>query len=285
MCIRDRLYTDIRGNLSNPEKNPPNSRLSARKYNSGNCLSFCYYVIDRLEEMGHESYMISGSCPRKYAIDGYLHVSHVAVIVPFNEGYILLDPTLYVTKPVILKYNYKEKQNILHAYSDDPPDLWEFELLEGESKDLYYSFRNSPHISIPAHTPKINVNIYDNNNNFESSFSYYIREILNPDLSITVHTNYSENRVVCVSTDEKANIKGYTNMKLKDRYFTGSIKKDFFTPLYFDDAITEENGKYIIDIKELSKWIGCSNAQCKRLGKNDNDNNCLLYTSPSPRDS
>ena len=111
-CFKDMVFSKIPYFLNksvignnNTKNNVPDSKLAALKLKAGNCLSYSYYLQDLLKKKGYKSYIIPSKPPTQYMKDGYSHISHVAVALPFNNGYIILDPAIYVKIPVIL-YDY-----------------------------------------------------------------------------------------------------------------------------------------------------------------------------------
>ena len=117
-----------------------------------------------------------------------------------SDGILLMDPALYVKTPVMLRFNNNFCMDVTGVYRTRNQN-WCFELKKGKEYDEYDPKSNNQ-VYIPAHTPTVYCKAIDKDSNMEiDSFTYYLREILNPDLSITVHTNYSDGRIFVASSD------------------------------------------------------------------------------------
>ena len=82
-----------------------NSKELALKTNEGNCVSFSYYIQQLLRMRGLKGYLIGAKPPDLFFRDGYNEISHCAVIVAFNQGFILFDTSFYFKKAVVVYMN------------------------------------------------------------------------------------------------------------------------------------------------------------------------------------
>ena len=248
-------YTDgkFSGNISNPRKSPPDSRNSALSEGKGNCLSYSYYLKDCLEKMGYRPYIISSKPPSQYSMPGYTRCSHVAVVLPYSTGFILMDPALYVQIPVVLEYGKQRSVSMVSPYKENI-QTWTFDLVNNQ-ENLHYDNK----VVIPSQTPIVKCTSYINHDPTQKidEFEYHIREIINPDLSITVHTNYCDERIFVASSDKEGNPIAYTCLDLDDMVMRGYNRDYHFNNL----DLSSGN----IDANKLYSWEGFSQKQCDDL--------------------
>ena len=247
------LNKNVMGNTNNPRMNPPNSKYSALKLKTGNCLSYSYYLQNLLKKKGYNSYIIPSKPPNQYSREGYSHLSHIAVVLPYNKGYIIMDPSIYVKEPIILEPYIKKEINMKSPYGIKN-QIWTFNLQQLNENELNYSNK----VSIPKKTPIVHGLIYtnDNKNQPYDYFKYYIREILNPDLSITNHTNKSDKRIFVASSTKDGNPLAYTCLNMDDLSFSGYYKMYRLPKLYLNNVKSRN---------ELLSWYGLSDTQAKNL--------------------
>lgn len=185
-------------------KGIPDSKYSVLKYKEGNCVGFAYYTQFLLKKYGFKDAVIIGSSPPAiFKRPGYLYISHAATILPYNKGYILFDGSFYYSRPVYIDVvNTNPEQDVLtvkNVYSKISEE-WTFSYHKNDSnltiEDEVY---NNGECIVTSQTPYISVAIKNHNDRC----NYYLRELTNPDESITVHTNKVDKRIFyCKVTDK-----------------------------------------------------------------------------------
>ena len=259
-CFHDMIFSKIPYFLNksvignNTKNNVPDSKLAALKLKAGNCLSYSYYLQNLLNKKGYKSYIIPAKPPTQYMKKGYSHISHVAVALPFNNGYIILDPSIYVKVPVILQPNQTKLIDMTSPYNTRN-QVWRFTLQNINLNNINYPNK----IQIPKNTPIVHGYVYSNDNLNQpiDDFKYYIREIQNPDLSITKHTNHFDDRIFIASSTDDGDPLAYTSINLQNLNLNGYNRNNYFSII---------NIKNIRTRNELLKWEGFSDKQAKDLG-------------------
>jgi len=254
------IYNDIKGNFDNPEIKSPDSNLASKKYHAGNCVSFAYYVRNHLEELNnnYKCYLICAGVPAKFKKKNYSKICHVANCIPYDKGFILIDSAFYINEPIIVEFNKPVVKDINSIYKN-MTEKWQFKLVHEEEEDK----QNISYLDyiIPGDIYAIETTLLKD----IQSFKYYLIEILNPDLSITIHTNFGNERVFIASTDEKGLPKGYLCILINSGKLEGYSKKNYFDNLNFSEFITKNKNNVLIDLKKLYSWEGLSKKQANDL--------------------
>lgn len=170
--------------------NIPNSNLCIQKFKEGNCVAFAYHTKNILHKLGFTDAVIVGAKPPSiFKRTGYLHVSHAAVVLPFNEGFILFDSSFYIPTPVVINILKNEivSVSVKNVYSS-LSNIWYFTY--HNDTDTNSHIHDDGKCIIPKNTPYIKVT-----SDIFKDCNYYLRELSNPDESITVHTNNVDKRI------------------------------------------------------------------------------------------
>jgi hypothetical protein len=246
------LNKSVIGN--NTINNVPDSKLAALKLKAGNCLSYSYYLQNLLKKKGYKSYIISSKPPTQYMKKGYSHISHAAVALPFNNGYIILDPSIYIKVPIILYPNQSKFVDMASPYIARY-QVWKFTLQNINLNNISYPNK----VFIPKKTPIVHGHIFEKNDLTRPTdyFKYYLREIINPDLSITKHTNHFDDRIFIASSTNAGDPLAYTSLNLKNLNLNGYNRNNHFSIINIRDIKTRN---------DLLKWDGLSDKQAKDLG-------------------
>jgi len=162
------------------------SKDAIKKYSSGCCIALCIFIKDWLKTKGIISYLIPATIPSKYKMPGYLHIAHVALVVPIDEKRVyLIDAAFYFIEPVIidLRINKNTKLTMKDIYIE-----------EVETELSKYTTINVVKCRTLKTTKRIQFNEYQSipkNTRYISCHSeegleweYYIREVINPDDAI-----------------------------------------------------------------------------------------------------
>jgi hypothetical protein len=198
----------------------------ALKYNEGNCVAFAYYIKHLLSKHDIKGYIVGSKPPPKFSRDGYKEISHAAVIVPYEKGFILFDTSFYFNKAIILDNieNYEVSHNFTNVYSKIK-DKWTFIVMND----------------------KIVVKI---NDTFVNSY-YQLKELMNPQKSITIHTNNADRVVFRCEIDRDFVSKLYYKINLYDNTLSVTSKHQEYVREYLSHFIDLNK----LDKKKLKTWI------------------------------
>jgi hypothetical protein len=169
-----------------------------------------------------KGYVIGGKSPEKFSRPGYKEINHAAVIVPYTSGYFLFDPAFYFQKAIVLdeSNNFHFCEKFKNVYSKQE-DNWCFKLVEN----------------------KIIVNI-----NGEPTTAYYeIKELLNPQKSITLHTNLADKTIFRCEINDDFTYKFYYKINLYNNKLSLSSNKQSFIQIDLNEIKN--------DPKRLETWI------------------------------
>ena len=156
-----------------------NSKECLDKTNSGNCVALSLYVKRILNHYNIKSFLIPASVPKMFSHERYLHISHVALCIPYKTYAYILDPAFYFMEPMIVDLSDRQKIGIINSFN-------------------IYSNKVTPiNYKVNLNFKKIELNLYQTLPKdifvVESSFIsdptdiwyYYLTEILNPDEAIS----------------------------------------------------------------------------------------------------
>ena len=205
-----------------------NTKLSCKKlaleYNEGNCVAFAFYMKNLLKQHNIKSYIIGGKSPEKFSRPGYREINHAAVIVPYESGYVIFDTAFYIHKAIILdkSNNFQYCNDFTNVYSM-VTDEWCFKLKDD----------------------KINITI----NKLDSCGYYQLKEIMNPQKSITLHTNEADKIVFrCELNNDftsklyyKVNLYNNTLVVVSNRQPYINISLKDVDQIYLNNWINETN--------------------------------------------
>jgi hypothetical protein len=198
----------------------------ALNHNEGNCVAFAYYMKHLLSKHDIKGYIVGSKPPPKFARDGYREISHAAVIVPYEKGFVLFDTSFYFNKAILLENitNYEVSHHFTNVYSK-MKDKWTFIVM----KD------------------KIVVKI---NDTFVNSY-YELKELLNPQKSITIHTNNADKVVFRCEIDRDFVSQLYYKINLYENTLSVTSKHQEYVREYLSHFI--DNNKF--DKIKLKTWI------------------------------
>ena len=97
--------------------NQENSKISVQKFNSGTCISFCYFIKMYLKKnYGINSYIIPASVPSIFKVKGTPKMSHCAIVIPINlQEFYILDGALYFLEPMFCSLKDNKERVILSS--------------------------------------------------------------------------------------------------------------------------------------------------------------------------
>lgn len=160
--------------------NEHNSSESIQHYNSGNCISFGYFMKMYLFNNYHvKSYIIGASVPSIFKVDGTPQMCHCALLIPLSlHEFYILDGALYFLEPMYCNlYELKERViNISNIYAYKK-DRVVYSLLPCEERQLDIDYNQT----LPEHCLCLKCYFEDMKSDV---WSYYLCEIENPDNNI-----------------------------------------------------------------------------------------------------
>ena len=207
------------------------SKTLGIKYKEGNCVSFAYYMQHILKQNGLKGYVVGAKPPSIFAREGYNEISHAAVILPFNKGYLLFDTAFYFHKVIIVKNDGKMCNKTFKNVYSRTDDMWSFMLNNNDN------------------TIKVMIN-------GEDVESYYqLKPIINPHESITIPTNSIDKSIFRCEIDKYFVSKIYYNLNFNKQKKILSIldknnEKTVIPISYFFDM---ENKKF--NKSKLKSWV------------------------------
>ena len=156
------------------------SKKCVQKFNSGTCISFCYFIQMYLEKnFNIKSYIIGASVPNIFKVEGTPHICHCAVLIPihFHEFYIL-DGALYFLEPMFCSLQDNRKRTILNSnvHNHEKTKI-HYEIHKCDNYVLDHDYNQTiPEKSLSVCATFVS-HPYD-------EWYYYLNEIANPDNNI-----------------------------------------------------------------------------------------------------
>ena len=236
------------------------SKESVKKYKSGCCIAMCIFIKDWLKSKGITSYLISATIPDKYKMPGYLHISHVALVVPVDENRIyLMDPAFYFIQPasINLRVNKESKVALKLIYNQevesDIDKYTSIDIIKCRTMKTDTRIEFNEYQSIPKNTWYVSCS-----GKTSELWEYYIREIINPDEAICkFFIGVRTNPFITLTTHDNNGVvscRGFLMKNLND----GSIQfgrgdgmrqtYDYDKSLELKDEINELFGSYVLHI-------------------------------------
>ena len=226
------------------------SRGALKNYGCGNCIALSLFIKKMLKKKHSiESSLIPATIPESYQKNGFLEISHVALAVPERGGRTyILDPAFYLKQPIVVNDdNFPKETEMSDIYSDETCKI------HYEEDHIPKTLRFNKWQSIPKNTHCIKC---INESKPEDKWIYFLREIINPDKSITpFFINTRSNPWMTILDDDrklKYSIRRYPEntlviKKYGETLFDGPMKKvptlpDF--PRYFIDLFKGKIKKY-----------------------------------------
>ena len=151
-----------------------------KQYNSGNCISMCYFIQIYLKNnFNIDSYIIGASVPEQFKVDNTPHMCHCAVLIPKSEyEFFIIDGAFYFIEPMYCNLNNNNLKSI------NCSDIYNHKIfkieyiiknIENEILDEKYS-----QILLP-NSLCVSCN-FDNDRS--QQWNYYLNNVINPDESI-----------------------------------------------------------------------------------------------------
>ena len=160
--------------------NQENSKISVQKFNSGTCISFCYFIKMYLKKnYGINSYIIPASVPSIFKVKGTPKMSHCAIVIPINlQEFYILDGALYFLEPMFCSLKDNKERVILSSNAHRHKNTFiHYSLKKCDKTMIDEKFEQF----LPNKTIRTSCYFRDIPNDL---WNYYLCEIKNPDYNI-----------------------------------------------------------------------------------------------------
>ena len=160
--------------------NQENSKISVQKFNSGNCISFCYFIKMYLKKnYSINSYIIPASVASIFKLKGTPKMSHCAIVIPINlQEFYILDGALYFLEPMFCSLKDNKERVILSSNAHRHKNTFiHYSLKKCDKTMIDEKFEQF----LPNKTIRTSCYFRDIPNDL---WDYYLCEIKNPDYNI-----------------------------------------------------------------------------------------------------
>lgn len=230
--------------------NEESSKRCVEKYNSGNCIAFCYFIKTYLQtNYNIKSFIIGASVPSIFKVHGTPHMCHCAIIIPIGlHEFYLMDCALYFLEPLYcsLKENNEKSISACDVYSHQTTEVY-YQL--SKCSDTYLDIDYNQ--QLPDKT--LCISCYFDTNQHDI-WNYYLIEILNPDDNIGYSfLQYKPNPFMLYTIFEDDIVK----LKYKIQFENGKmvITKYPEKDIIYDGTTLENNKQYMSIIEELHPYF------------------------------
>ena len=226
--------------------NDISSRTALKKYNSGNCIAMSMYIQKQLQKKNIISYIIPATVPNKYKVNGYLDISHVALVIPMNDTKVyLIDPAFYFLKPILITLDrpnrsyYGMSKNIYkQEIETDPKKYITIDYLNLRTYKTAEPTKLNDYQYIPKNTYYVKCHTVHNS---EDPWFYYMRKVVNPDQAIgKFFTTIRNDPFICTTNIDKAGIVRSTGFLMDLNNKVALSLSDESRELYYKDTMTQE---------------------------------------------
>lgn len=191
-----------------------NSIQSLERTNSGNCVSLSLKIQQQLkQDKNIDSYLIPATIPNRFFRPGYLHISHVALAIPYTTTKLfIVDPAFYFLEPIsisITKNQYNDAIISSDIYNNSVESIYS-KTYKLTKKTVFNKYQ-----SLPANTIVCEC-YYDKYPN--DVWSYFIRKVVDPDYAIsTFFINTRKERfITTTSVDDYGKCKKMVDLRIDD---------------------------------------------------------------------
>lgn len=187
------------------------SSESIKHMKSGNCIALAMNLQKTLKKQNIDSYLIPATIPKMYQYPGLLEISHVALAIPVSPTKIfIVDTAFYFMEPIIVNINKSKNENIKSVNIHESAIL----VVESTNKITNQKLVLNEHQTIPRGTIYVECNY---NIDKEDKWKYFLRQVVNPDLSIGKFFLHVKNQPWITMTDVDNNglCRRAINLKIK----------------------------------------------------------------------
>ena len=245
-----------------------NSEEAITQTKSGNCIALSLYVKKHLKKKYDiNSCLIPATIPKKYQRDGYLDISHVALLIPIDNssddnGVFIADPAFYFLNPIEIKNFNPRVVFSKNIYTPETNNNIEDFVSISKLITKLYLYDKDQHFNEWQTIKKgtYYVNCFEMNDPHDS-WNYFLTEIQNPDEAITgFFLDQQDPFITTIDADKYGlpQMGGY--LKIKNSVLTYS--KNLKTPQTYnikniDDRTLKEinNDLYPFFRGNLSKYL------------------------------
>lgn len=230
---------------------------------SGNCIALTLYVKKHLKDKYNiNSCLIPATIPKKYQRKSYLHISHVALLIPIDNarndnGFFIADPAFYFLNPIEL--NIKDfRPKVVFSKNIYTPetstDLHKYQSIDKLIVKLKYlsdskTFNEWQTIKKGTYY----VDCFEVNDPTDK-WCYFLTEILNPDEAITSFFLNEQVPFITATEGDRYGIPqmgGYLKIKDNKIIYSKNLKN---TKTYDIQTIDQQSLNQIN--KDLSPFLG-----------------------------
>lgn len=226
------------------------SKSCIEKFNSGNCIAFCYFIKLYLQQNHNiTSYIIGASVPDMYKIENTPHICHCAVLIPISSlEFYIIDCALYFTEPIYIHLRYKTEGEFITSNAfEHINELNEYKLHNCKGMFLDTKYKQI----LQPDTLAILCNFKDDKLQY---WNYYLNELENPDNNVG-HSFLSNKKEPFLLNTKFENGIVKLNYKLKLNGNNVSIKKYPERQIIFDGNLYENNENFIKIKNQLNKYF------------------------------
>tara|TARA_B100000927_G_scaffold290311_2_gene288829 strand:- start:4722 stop:5570 length:849 start_codon:yes stop_codon:yes gene_type:complete len=173
------------------------SKESIKYTNSGNCIGLSIYIKELLKKKYNIiSYLIPATVPSYVMKEGYLDICHVALAIPIDaNNYFIIDPAFYFLEPIKVNLLTKKTNNVKSVEIDGFTDI---QIVKTSLKKTDSKLVLNKYQSIPKNT--FYCECYSQKE-ITDTWKYFLREVINPDKSISKFFIKIRNNPFFVSTN------------------------------------------------------------------------------------
>jgi hypothetical protein len=157
-----------------------NSLNCVKKYNSGNCIAFSYFIKNYLKSnFNVTSYIIGASVPNLFKVDGTPHICHCAILIPIsNYEFYIIDCALYFLEPIYCDVRQQSKGTI-NSSNVHNHEISMFSYMFEHCDSVYLDSKYDQKL-LPNCT-KVKCWFSDDST---QTWNYYLNELKNPDNNV-----------------------------------------------------------------------------------------------------
>lgn len=249
------------------------SKEIVKKTHTGNCIGMSYGLKEILKKKyGIQSFLVPATVPESFQREGYLEISHVALMIPGNKPweFFLADPAFYFLKPLAMKpsevmgESYSTTGKMSNIYNKSEVNVENF---EARTKVLKTDLTLNTYQKIEKLTPivecvQINTgNLYGGIQSSCLEWSYFITEIKNPDEAITSFFQEIWKRTPFITRTQTQKGQVVCRASIHQKEDNRVVIKKYNIP-YYDGLVRD------LTLKEMKYWKKIFNLKMfKQMGK------------------
>lgn len=150
-----------------------NSKQALEQYNSGNCIALSTFIKTYLFNNYHvRSHIVPATVPSIYQVEGTPSICHVALLIPTEGAFYIVDPAFYFLEPM---------------HCTIGPDTNSIDSMNIHEKVIDTIHHHTEKSACPQLLPDTLECVCCYKGKEDDPWSYYTNEVLDPDESIGCH--------------------------------------------------------------------------------------------------